>query len=349
MRKSPNTSSTGRVTICEIADRLKVHQSTVSRALRKDPRISTKMREKILQVAKDLDYKPDPMLSSLVAYRKTRIRQTYHATLGWITNYPTRSGWREYERVAYHRGAIRRATELGYQIEEFWLGESGMTQQRMTQILTTRNIEGLFFVPQPRSRAHLSLDWSKFSAISFGRTLAQPVFHNVDADHFRSFVVLMRQIKRLGYRRPGFATWPRVHEATDRLWTAAYLAYQPIPQQPPIPVFMHEKWTKAEFRKWLDKHKPDVVISHDESLLHWMEEFGMEIPGKIGFALAAKHAEFSPRCSGIDENSEFVAETAVNLLIDLTNRRETGIPQRTISTLIEGQWVDGSTLRRVNQ
>lgn len=339
---------TPRITIGDIAQKLNVHQSTVSRALKNDRRISKKTRDKVLEIARAMNYRPDPMLASLVSYRKSRSHRSYQSTLGWITNYPTRTGWREFERLAYFRGINRRADELGFKLEEFWLCEPGMTQARMTQILMTRNIQGLFFSQQPRSRAHLSLDWSKFSAISLGHNLAQPAFHTVGIDHFRAFSTLMRRLKQLGYRRPGFAVWPLIHEMTDRKWAAAFSAYQPVPSQEQIPIFLNEKWTISNFKKWLLIHRPDVVISHDETLLDWIEELGFQVPADIGFVLAAKHAEFSSRCSGMDENSDFAAETATNILADMINRGESGIPDNPISTSIEGRWIEGATLQRMN-
>ena len=338
---------TPRVTLRSIAEALSLHHSTVSRALKNDRRIPATTRERVLNAAKALGYQPDPMLSALMVYRKTHAEPArYRATLGWITHYPTRGGWREYEKNAYFRGATRRAGELGYTLEEFWLAEPGLTQQRAIQILEARTINGLFFIPPPRARARLVLDWSRFAAITFGRTLASPVFHNVDNDHFRSLALLMRQLGRYGYRRPGFASWPRIHESNGRAWTAAFGAYQVLPPREQVPVFMHQPWTREAFKQWFDEHKPDVIVTHDERLLEWIESWGLSVPGDVGFALTAKHGEASPRCSGIDENSEAVAEVAVNVLVDMINRGETGIPRRPISTLVEGCWVEGETLRR---
>jgi len=109
-----------------------------------------------LETVKIMGYRPDPMLSSLMAYRSQNMKKgQYEGTLGWITNYPTRDGWHEYEKVGIFVGAKRRATELGYKMEVFWLREPGMTSRRITEILIARNIQGLLFIPQPRSRAHL--------------------------------------------------------------------------------------------------------------------------------------------------------------------------------------------------
>jgi len=339
-----------RVTITDIAKSLGVHHSTVSRAMRNDRRIPVATREKVRAAMEELGYQPDPMLSALVAYRSEKRKQIYRATLAWVTNYPTRDGWKEFQNVDYFRGASRRAAELGYMIEHFWLHEPGMTQRRATQILTSRNVQGLLFIPQPRSLSHLRLDWEKFSAVRFGRTLSKPWLHNVDSDHFVSMSILMRQIKKLGYVRPGFVSFRRVHESNHRAWTAAYWAFQSRAPQEQIPVFIRPApLDKQELQAWYLKYRPDVIVTHSDAIVSWLAEMGVRVPEDVGVVVGAKHGEIPAHYSGINENNEYVGETAVNFLVQMINRGETGIPQIPISTLVEGTWVAGETVRPVNR
>jgi LacI family transcriptional regulator len=59
-----------RVTLHDIARRLKVSHATVSRSLRDDRRISEPVRQKVKQMAKEMSYRPDPMLAALAHYRR---------------------------------------------------------------------------------------------------------------------------------------------------------------------------------------------------------------------------------------------------------------------------------------
>lgn len=61
-----------KATIKDVARAAQVSPSTVSRALHNNPRISEKVRERVHRVAKELDFHPNQMASSLVN-RKTRI------------------------------------------------------------------------------------------------------------------------------------------------------------------------------------------------------------------------------------------------------------------------------------
>jgi LacI family transcriptional regulator len=334
-----------RVTLRDIATDLQLHHSTVSRALKNDRRIPESTRGRVLEAARRLGYRPDPMLSALMAYRvKSARKGKYEGTLGWITNYPTRDGWHVYEKVPIFKSAKRRAAELGYKIEVFWLHEPGITARRLTQILVSRNIQGLLFIAQPRSRSHLKLDWNKFSAVTIGPTLASPILRLVDNDHFRSMATLMRQIKRLGYRRPGFVCESRVNDSTDRKWEAAFRVYQSLPVNKQVPLFMHQPWTIKEFKRWYMTHRPDVVVAQLGITLSWLHELGLDVPGDVGFVIAAKHGG-PPHCSGIDENSELMAEAAISVLAEMIVRGERGISTTRTSFLVDGKWCEGSTLR----
>ena len=61
------------VTIRDIAASLGVHKSTVSYALSGKGRVSPQMREKILTMAEDLGYQPDPLAQRLASREKSRV------------------------------------------------------------------------------------------------------------------------------------------------------------------------------------------------------------------------------------------------------------------------------------
>ena len=335
-----------RVTIRDIAQTANVHHTTVSRALRGDRQIPEATRERIREIAHAMGYAPDPALSALMSYRSSKRRKSYRAALAWVTNYSTRQGWFMDEKVGYYVGAKRRAAELGYSLDEFWLNEPGVNGRRASAILSARGIQGLIFLPQPRARAHIRLDWNRFSALTISHTLNSPHLHVVTNHHFRSMALLMRKIRSLGYRRPGFVCLQRIHESVDRAWAAAFGVYQREPFQKQIPLFLHREDTSAwfdAFAAWVRLHRPDVVVAHGAAAIEWLARLGLEIPRDIGLAAAAVHG-LPSFCSGIDENNETVGALAVDLVVEMIHKNQTGIPQTPVTTLVEGTWVDGSTL-----
>jgi len=335
-----------RTTLRDLAEELKIHHSTVSRALKNDLRITSALRQQVKEAAVRLGYKPDPMLSALMAYRSSNQAQQNKGALAWLTKYPTRNGWREFQNIDYFKGAARRAEELGYSLDEIWMREPGITPARLTQILLSRNVQGLLIPPLPRARARLKLDWDHFAAVSFGSTIFWPQLHTVDSDHFHAMATILRRVKKMGYSHPGFVCLARTHEAIDRTWTAAFLAFQPSNRKKSAPLLVDRSLNFESFRIWFDKNKPDVVISHLEVVADWIKKLGLKIPKDIGFALAAKH-NFPTRFSGVDECSERVGEAGVELLVKMIHDGTKGIPVNRSSTLIQGEWIGGKTLRKL--
>src|SRR5262245_11457734 len=194
-------------TLKGIAARAGVSAMTVSLALRNHPKIPASTRERIQTIARELGYRPNPMVHALMAEVRARRPMRSATTLAFVTAFPTRDGWRRgsYIYVEYHAGAVERARQLGYAIEEVWAKEPGMTGRRLTQVLETRSIRGLLIAPLPQSRGHLSLDWSKFAAATFGSSLYKPELHRATVDHFGAITMALRKLRKLGYRRIGMA------------------------------------------------------------------------------------------------------------------------------------------------
>jgi len=334
-----------RIALRDVALAVGVHHTTVSRALKGDFRISEPVRIKIKEAAARLGYTPDPMLSALMVYRSRKQNKRFQGTLAWLTNYPTRDGWREFQNIDYFAGASRRASELGYSLDEIWMRE--FSPGRLTQILLSRNVRGILLPTQPRARARLALDWDKFPAVRYGTTIFWPPLRIADSDHFRGMSLLMRQLKKHGYVSPGLVCSRVTHESIDRNWVAAFLTFQSPREHRQIPPLMENALTFPTFKRWFLEHQPDVVIATDETIAAWIGQLGRDVPGDVGFALAARHDK-SSLCAGLDECSELVGETGVEVLVDMINRGERGLPASPTSTLVPGTWVEGETIRRVH-
>src|SRR2546423_15384418 len=167
-----------RPTQKDIARKAGVTQATVSLALRGHPEVSPDTVARIKAIAQKLEYSPAPYLADLSAYRKPRRPVKFQASLAWLSNYPEGETWRNFPAFrGYFEGANIRAKELGYRLEEFKLRGRGMRASRMEQILSARNIGGILVAPQPRSGMTLDFRFDRFSAVTFGYTLANTQLH----------------------------------------------------------------------------------------------------------------------------------------------------------------------------
>jgi len=334
-----------RPTLCDIAKIAKVSHVTVSLALRSHPRISQATRDRIQVIAREIGYRPDPVLAALMVYRHGTKPSGNEETLAWINVWPDP---KELSTIYGHYwdGALERSQELGYKLVEFRLTECGMDTNRLSRALHARNVRGLLLPPQYHNRAHLHLDWENFSAISFGFTLAAPRLHVVTNAQFRSAVTAMRALRRLGHRRIGFALEKGIDERCDHNYLAGYLIEQLRLKAgdiiPPLIMARTDAPMQRNFEAWHDKHRPEAIITMNWPVQKWMREMGYREGKDYSLATLGRP---SPILGGIDQNETLIGRTAVDLLVGMIHRSERGIPKIPLRTLIEGSWVGGESIR----
>ena len=346
-----------RVTLRDVAAKAGVHHTTASRALKNDPRVTPETLAKIRALADEMGYMPDPMLASLNAYRHASRQSPYHGTVAWITNFPTRNGWRQstcYE--LYFQGASEQLTRYGYHLEDFWLREPNLTARRSSQVLLHRGIRGLLICPLAISRGHLSLQWDKFSAVSFGYSLLRPKLHLFSAAHYRAMIAGMRKLRAGGYRRIGMVTSHEMNERMDRMWTAAYRAELPASTKGQIPICLlgassrssdnSDHGFKTAFIKWYRTHKPEAIISPTIPAYEWLTEEGYHVPKEVTVISASLHKE-GP-VTGIVEPSRAIGRAAADFLVGMLQRGEYGVPANPQRVLLEGDWYAGRTFSRTD-
>lgn len=345
-RPSSSVDSPRRPTQKDVARTAGVTQATVSLALRNHSEVSAGTRTRIQTIARQLGYAPDPYLSGLAAYRKTRRPAKFQASVAWLSNYPVGESWRNFPAFrGYFEGATARARELGYRLEEYRLHTPGMTCARMENILAARNIGGILVAPQPLAGTKLKFSFDRFSAVTFGYTLAEPQLHVTALNMFRSVETVFRRLITLGYHRPGLALAAESDRRADRHWSAAFWTeQQTLPVDRRVPLLLGQPLERQSFLAWFKRHKPDVVVAIWPEVLAWLAEAGVTVPETVGVALLTV-PDGGVLYSGMWENPQMIGAKAVEFLVDLTHRTERGRPQVPLTMLVDGTWVEGKTVR----
>jgi DNA-binding LacI/PurR family transcriptional regulator len=335
-----------KATLQDVADRAGVHRSTVALALRDHPRISEPVRRRIQALASRIGYRVNPLVSALMQSRRTG-RKVKHLTLAYVTNYPTRYGWRPgfHARPDFFPGAVARAKDFGYRLEDFWLGEPGMTPERFGDILTVRGIHGIIIGRLPPGQSSLELAWERFSCVAVGMTLLAPRLHHVTENHFVTAYEGMQRCVERGYRRIGFVfseanDSPRVG---DR-WLSAYLLQQlKLPARERLALCPGMPTDKKQFSQWFRRERPDAILAnHSGPVVEWLRELGCEVPRDVGLVELEDHPELG--CAGVYYDPMKVGGLAVEMLVGLMHRNETGVPLDPHEILLTGEWRDGRTL-----
>ncbi|OAM90036.1 hypothetical protein AW736_09605 [Termitidicoccus mucosus] len=343
----PAPNSNRRVTMRDIAKVAGCHYTTVSLALRNHPGLPKKTCERLRALADKMGYVPDPMLASLTSYRTSLRPASFRAVIGWITNHPTRNGWRNVKIFEdYFLGAEKRAQSLGYQLKEFWLRESDMTTERVSQILRSRGINGLIVAPQPEATMAVDIDWSLFSAVAIGYSLTRPHLHLVCPNQYRGIRMAMSEIAARGYQRPGFVMARTSDERVENNWSAGFLTSQHmLRDEDRVPPLLLDAWDNTRFKEWLAQHRPDVLITKYEEVPVALQRMKYAVPRDIGVVFLTL-VEPGGKRSGIYENPGKVGAGALELVTSLMRQGERGIPDAPQQLLIETSWIEGQMVRK---
>ncbi len=329
-----------KATLEDVARSAGVHRTTVSLSLRDHPRIPAATRERVKAVAEKLGYRINPLVSALMQSRRTG-KAIKHASLAYVTNYPTRYGWlpEYHDRPNFFPGAAERAKELGYKLEHFWLAEPGMSPRRFCDMLSARSIHGLIIGRLPPGQNALELAWDRFSCVALGMTLRSPVLHHVTENHFDTVWQTMRRCREHGYRRVGFLfsdvnDSPRVG---DR-WLGAYLRQQmEFPARDRLPVCPKNPTDEATFRVWFKRYKPDaLLVNNPKLLIEWLKNIGCAVPRDVGVVSLEHRREME--CTGLYYDPDKIGGLAVEMLVGLMHRNETGVPAVQHEVLLTGEW-----------
>jgi len=340
----------------DIAEKVGVDRSTVSLALKNDPRISEKTRELIHQTARELNYRPDPAFKILGAQRWKSRETTTGFVMAFLT-YGTQAANPVVKQ--YRDGARRKAEELGFGFSDFHVSDYA-TVQKANQVLVNRGVSGLMFFRPLRPEFLRGYQWDQFSSICIGLGYFQPSLNAVEHDHSRSIHTLWQRARERGAKRIG-ALLVRDEQSFDYVNDVGSIHYEQRRQEnasdaQTVPPFIFDPSQSEEailkdFALWMRKHEPQVVIGFCDYGYELLVKAGFEAPGQVSFLSLRKYGglediEADREISGIDLNREQCGEIAASLLSMQILQNERGLPDVRITHVVETQYVEGETFAR---
>lgn len=346
------TMTNKRPTMDTVAKEAGVSVMTVSRALRNLAVVPEATRQRIHEVARQVGYRPNPMISTLMAQLYGSRTNAQSPVICYVTAYPDPEHWRDLPyNVDAYRGAHRRAEELGYRLEHFCLTEPGMTPERAVKILKTRGVVGLLFAPLPVPEpVPPVLPWENFACATIGRSWPNPALHSAMVNHYSVMRMTYRSLLELGYRRIGLALRPMDDNTVENKWLAGFWAEQFFQAtEDRVPVLWEENWTRETFMEWFREATPEVIITMQAGdVIEWLKKAGVRIPEDVGVAVPDRSYRTQyPNLSGVDQRTELVGEIALNLVVEQIHHNERGIPAVAKLVTVPGIWVQGEYVRRI--
>jgi LacI family transcriptional regulator len=341
-----------RPTLTDIARELGYSKNTISLALRGSPQIPAATRERVQEAADRLGYRPNAVVSQLMAQLRSARTSRLQATLALVNANLDRDAFKSHPTVPiYVEGCESRAASLGYDFDRFWMHDPDLTAERWLRILGTRGIKGVVLVGLMDTNhlpAHLRRVWERLPCVVTGVRTRDPALSYSCVDHYNLALVAFERALALGYQRPGLVLDDVIDALVERRFSAGYITGQrTLPKAQQLPVFgdVNGPRRAEAFRAWLDRHRPDVVFTLYNSVLGWLRAAGRRIPEDIGVIQLEWRAS-RPDIAGMNQHNRVTGEAAVDMVVSQIHRNEAGVQEFPRATLIGATWVDGASVRR---
>jgi LacI family transcriptional regulator len=328
----------------DVARQAGISRTAAGYALQNRPGVSAETRQRVVQIAQELGYMPDARMTAWMS----RVRENKTKDLipiAWLNTTPEKNAWGKYKfHTPFLEGAKERCLQLGYQLDEIWTRQPGMTMRRTAQILYQRGIEGVIVTYPAR---HLQLDWNHLAVIALGGALLAPRLHRVMADDNFNLLLALKMLKRFGYRRIGICLQHFVDSLSQHVFRSiAHDFLSTIPKSDQVPPLFYVQedvvWEK-QLATWLRRYRPDAIIGYDSKLLTWIQATGARVPEDVGIVNLAIDDDILD-WAGIYSHRYRIGRTAVEQVVSLIQNRQFGVPDSPFTLLIPGEWRPGRTL-----
>jgi len=318
----------------QIAAKLGLSASTVSRAFHQDPRIRPETVRRVMAALKAEDYQLDPIVS--IGMSKIRQRRFYRETIAWCGDSPRKSApWVE----SLFQSAEDYGARLGYKIEYFHFERNHPAAlARLGAIWKARGIRGVLLGPFRSTYENLSFPWSDFAWVVIGRPFERPALHSLGRDYPTDIRTALRWLGEQGCRRVCFLQDPGTGYAFRQPLLLASLAhYHGIRPRPRTPCFEPDARQPEKFNAWLKENRPDGLI-----LPHWREPLLRRLDSLPTVLLTSPATSAKPGQRYFSPRFEVMGQSAANLLHRLLSNRELGIPAYKQSIVINSHFLPTS-------
>ncbi len=332
-------------TLQTIADHIGCSKNTVSCALRNDSRISDRMKAEVRRVAKELGYRPNPLVSAHMQSLRKSHPAKQSATLAFLHTGVESDLWsRRKFSAELFRGASERASELGYHLTPVWAAEPGISGERLGAILQARGVLGLLVPLVEDPQALKGLNWDEFASAAMGFSLTEPALHSAATFYLHAIPDAGRMLMRAGNKRLGILFSPRLDARFDHAWEAgsAIAIRQCRDLKIPVTVLRKDYITPKALRNWLLRHRIEGLISvGNTNIFLAISDIRDDLPASFRHlsVLADEPEKTAGHVWGIyDRDLTGIGAASVDLVVGQLYRNERGIPLKRKTLLIEGEW-----------
>ncbi len=309
-----------RISLKDLAKELGVSIATVSRALRSSPEIGQEMQAKVKELAKRLNYRPNPFAQSL---RKEAPRMIGVVVPNLVTHY----------YAALLDGIEDEARKAGYSVISTNTHEQSDDEVRAIDNFISLHVEGIV-----ACLSQNTTDYRHFEEIAdmgiplvfLGRTCLTDKFSSVTANGDVAAQEATQHLIDTGSRRIAFIGGPNHLDMVKRRKHGYLEALKenriPIDRSLVVCEKIDFQWALEVTERLLQENRPDAILAFNDIITFAaftaIKEQGLRIPedvALIGFTDDV-HAEYvTPKMSAIVDQSFEMGKEACQLLLKNIN------------------------------
>lgn len=329
-------------TLRDVAKEAGVSLASASYALRRHPTVSAATHRRVEEAAARLGYRLNPQLAAFMQARRVGRSMQPDAAIALLHS----GSVTEFADASYAgmcvRGVRAVAQERGYAVDIVqWQGERKDAAAKLDRMLTQRGIRGLILLP-PSSvgRWSLPLDWPRFCGVTLDYSLVGAPVHRVMDHHAIDLRLALQKVKSAGYRRPGLVLNAVNNERTHELRLGAFLAGAAVGFPEAAPPLMIDEGAErgGQLRRWLQAHRPDVVLSPDNGVAREIQAFRAANSDEGAAFVSLAQYEGNAPFTGVVIDAEGIGRTAGFLLMSLLEDARSAKALKPQTILLESAW-----------
>jgi DNA-binding LacI/PurR family transcriptional regulator len=312
-----------RVTsIKDVAKKAGVSISTVSNALNNSRYVKKETKEKIFEVASDLNYTPNIIARGL----KTRSTRTVAVIVPDISNQFFAQVIKGIEEIAKQRRYNVLLTCSYYDVLE---------EKRSIEVLKQQFVDGFLFISGYNSFEHIkSLNNDRVPVVVVDRELEDKNVPSVLIDNFEAMRKAVNFLYELGHKRIGYISYTYDNQTTVKNRYRGYckgLEENGIDYDPDMVIISETlrlnelEGSREVVKKIIDRKKiPGVILNASDfiavGVIRALKELNIEIPEEIsvmGFDNILMSLYTDPLLTTVKQPKKQMGATAINLLLDI--------------------------------
>ena len=306
-----------RTSLKEMAEQLGVSIATVSRALRNSHEVGEEMRTRVQELAKKLNYRPNPFAQSL---RQQKPKVIGVVVPNLVTHY----------YAAVLDGIEDFATKAGYAVVAANSHEDHIREEKAIDNFVSMYVEGII-----ACLAQDTVDYSHFTEINkmgiplvfFARTCLPDIFSSVVSNGDEAALQATRHLIDTGSKRIAFIGGPTHLDMVKRRKHGYLEALRErnitIDRSIVINGNIDYESARNETLKLLKREdRPDAILAFNDIITYAafdaIKTLGQHIPKDvaiIGFTEAESSAFVTPKLSAIMDQAHLTGEKACDLLL----------------------------------